>query len=253
MGCADSDRLTCNGCSLIEWSAAGDRSEKLGSSDDGSIDDVSDIELDLEVSSDSDVDAEECGHGEKSPPTPPSNASADESSQSSGTSSSDSASSGTDTSSSGSDGDDAHEGEEGEEEEEREEDQEVDEFLDDRLQLRIEGTKLVVSYEGEYCGFVTPHIRQPNCYAACRRKGCCGARKTRVVHNEGTKPKAGQGRPLGYLCAWLAAAKHPLVICGDIEHSKYIPSYEERVFVRHLIMELPGGYEFAEMERDEDK
>lgn len=77
-------------------------------------------------------------------------------------------------------------------------------------------------------------------------KGCS---KTRTLHAPSSSAPAGrrgQGRPLGYLAAWLLQGAG-FTSKGD--HFASVPSFAERVAARTLLKEEPNWPEFAQLER----
>ena len=89
----------------------------------------------------------------------------------------------------------------------------------------------------------TAHLGRKELYAVCgcKRHGSCVNTKT---CNAGAKK--GQGRPIGYLVAWLqAGCRHE----GKDQHMPHEVTHEDRVRARHFFYTLPGSIDFLNTER----
>ena len=83
-------------------------------------------------------------------------------------------------------------------------------------------------------------------YATCPNKAehaCCI--KTRTV-NPGGRP--GQGRPLGFLTAWLQAS---CTVHSKAEHRDYMPSLEQRAAARLALIGMAAANRYLAFEHDE--
>lgn len=90
----------------------------------------------------------------------------------------------------------------------------------------------------EYCGHVKLTGANDSFFATCRADKCCGGkvRKTRTTtQTPGCKAKNGQGRPLGYLVAWLEGACEKDVLEGLISHKDFVPTDAARSAARDRI------------------
>ena len=78
-------------------------------------------------------------------------------------------------------------------------------------------------------------------YCAVHGEAC---RRTRAAY---AGPKPGQGRPLGYLAAWLLHAAEYTAV----EHSdrRLVLSRERRVAARHALHDIPNSAKLFEKER----
>ena len=82
-------------------------------------------------------------------------------------------------------------------------------------------------------------------YATCPNKAHGSCILTRTLKSG---PRRGQGRPVGFLCAWLrAACRGDCALKAD--HMKYKPPFAERSEARHCLYALPGCEELLEKER----
>lgn len=83
-------------------------------------------------------------------------------------------------------------------------------------------------------------------YAICPMKECHG--KCILTRTAKAGPKPGQGRPLGFLAAWLrlcSEGQHPT----RTQHLKFRPTYEERLAARRSLADQPAAPFFFEKER----
>ena len=91
---------------------------------------------------------------------------------------------------------------------------------------------------------LTESFGRKEVYATCRAPGHGSCIKTKTAK---PGPKIGQGRPLGYLAAWLKAG--PSFVGSKADHMKYIPSFDERRAARRGVAHIPGVRTLFEAER----
>ncbi len=88
-------------------------------------------------------------------------------------------------------------------------------------------------------------------------KACCSwcgktMSRTSALSSKSSMKGLGQGRPLGLLWAWLSpgdASAGASCGPGGVTHSKYWPSFDDRVAARILLRAVPESEEFLELER----
>ena len=103
------------------------------------------------------------------------------------------------------------------------------------ISLEIEGGKLTFYRQG----FFT---------ATCRNVA-----HTKCVMTRTSQPgrRAAQGRPLGFLVAWLALSEETVDKTDHWNRSRW-PDHATRTAARHRLAELPGGQELLECERQQE-
>ena len=97
-------------------------------------------------------------------------------------------------------------------------------------------------------GYLKHHQKSGIIVAHCLRHGERACRLTRSVRESRVRGREGQGRPLGYAMAWLAAAEHLDDDTADA-HKGYVPSYDERVLARVEFAAVPGCEDWLAVER----
>ena len=101
-------------------------------------------------------------------------------------------------------------------------------------------------------GYLKYHRKTQQIVAHCQRHGDRMCRLTRTVKGAGGRARAGQGRPLGLLCAWLQAGDKAELDSSE-EHKQFSTispiSVEERMIARAEFTALPGHEQWLAIER----
>lgn len=90
-------------------------------------------------------------------------------------------------------------------------------------------------------GVLRYYAKTNSAVAHCTRHGGVVCRLTRTMNASRARGREGQGRPIGLLCAWLAAATDP--DHDDVEGHRRMqpmPSHAERAEARATVSALPG-------------
>ena len=112
-----------------------------------------------------------------------------------------------------------------------------------------EAAELRIDVQG---GYLKYHRKTQQIVAHCLRHGDRLCRLTRTVKGAAGRARAGQGRPLGLLCAWLQASDRAELDSSE-EHKHFSTlsplSFEERMTARAEFTALPGHEQWLAIER----
>ena len=104
-----------------------------------------------------------------------------------------------------------------------------------------------IQLDGEYLGTLRYNARFKTltAHCECHKEESCRKQRTVVAGR-----KAGQGRPIGYLLAWLMDGKNHRNASHHGRDADSACNWEQRDRLRTRFLTLPGGCEFAQHERE---